>query len=73
MIFCICLGGLSVAVPGELRGYKEAYDKYGGKVPWKRLFEPSIKICKEGFKVFPYLANLIKRNEDAVRASLGLR
>lgn len=68
-----CLGGLSVAVPGELRGYWEAYKKYGGKVPWKRLFEPSIKICKEGFKVFPYLANLITKNEVTIRASPGLR
>lgn len=38
---------MAVAIPGELLGYWEAHQKYG-RVAWKELFEPSIKLCEEG-------------------------
>jgi gamma-glutamyltranspeptidase/glutathione hydrolase/leukotriene-C4 hydrolase len=45
------IGGLSVGVPGELRGFEEAYKRYGGGVSWERIFEPSIKLAEKGWHV----------------------
>lgn len=43
-------GGTAVAVPGQPRGLKALHQKYG-KLSWRELFEPSIKMAREGFVI----------------------
>ncbi|CAN0901414.1 Glutathione hydrolase 3 [Linum grandiflorum] len=52
------LGPLSMGVPGEIAGLYQAWLQYG-RLPWNTLFQPAIKLAKDGFVVAPYLANSI--------------
>lgn len=49
-------GGRSVGVPGALRAMAMAHAR-GGKLPWAKLFEPAIRLARDGFDVSPRLAN----------------
>ncbi|XP_047488564.1 scoloptoxin SSD14-like isoform X2 [Penaeus chinensis] len=60
-------GGLAVAVPGELRGYRELYDRFGGNLPWAELLEPTIKLCEEGHLVNWHMARALKFNADDIK------
>lgn len=53
-----------MGVPGEVHGYWTAYKKFGGKVPWKDLWAPTIKLCREGLKVSPALASALNTTAD---------
>jgi gamma-glutamyltranspeptidase/glutathione hydrolase/leukotriene-C4 hydrolase len=53
-------GGLAVGVPGEIAGYGAASQMFG-KLPWKRLFQESINMTKNGIPVPPELANRIQK------------
>ncbi|CAG7717359.1 unnamed protein product [Allacma fusca] len=59
-------GSLSVAVPGELKGYWEIYKKFGGGVKWETLFQPTIKLCEDGFEVDSHTANALQVRRDDI-------
>lgn len=65
-------GILSVAVPGELKGYAELHKKYG-RLPWKTLIQPTIDLCRSGHIVTDYLARVLKLKEQAILKSPSLR
>ncbi|KAH7667818.1 Gamma-glutamyltransferase protein, partial [Dioscorea alata] len=65
-------GALSAGVPGEIAGLHAAWLKYG-RLTWKSLFQPSIKLARDGFTVTPYFESILKDTEDAIMADPGLR
>ena len=61
-----------MAVPGELLGYWEAHQRFG-KLDWRTLFQPAIKLCKEGSIINSYLAEHIKNKEHFIKKEPTLR
>uniref|UniRef100_A0A182MZ66 Gamma-glutamyltransferase n=1 Tax=Anopheles dirus TaxID=7168 RepID=A0A182MZ66_9DIPT len=59
-------GGLAIAVPGELKGYWEMHQKYG-RLAWKELVEPTVRLCREGHQVTGYLERILKGREQRIR------
>ncbi len=60
------VGGRSVGTPGTVKLLWDTHHKYG-KLEWKKLIEPVIKIAQQGFIISPRLASLIEN--DAERLS----
>uniref|UniRef100_A0A0E0FGA2 Gamma-glutamyl transferase n=1 Tax=Oryza nivara TaxID=4536 RepID=A0A0E0FGA2_ORYNI len=65
-------GALAMGVPGELAGLHAAWSRYG-RLPWKDLFAPAIKLARDGFTVVPPVAGALKEAERDVLADPGLR
>lgn len=53
------LGGLAVAVPGELRGLHHLHKSYG-RLPWNTIIRPSVEIADKGFLIGTFLSQQIK-------------
>ncbi|KAJ7383858.1 hypothetical protein OS493_025734 [Desmophyllum pertusum] len=60
-----------IGIPGELRGFEIAWKKYG-RLPWKDLFQPAIKIATEGFLATPALLAAVEKNAPNVTNDPGL-
>ena len=54
--------GMAVAVPGLLRGLELAHREHG-RLPWRELFQPAIRLAERGFAVSPRLHALLAGNK----------
>jgi gamma-glutamyltranspeptidase len=59
------ISGLSVAVPGELKGLEKMHQIYG-RLPWKQLFLPAIQLAMEGWEVNAILAARIQSGSHVI-------
>ena len=50
------IGGRSAGVPGALAAMAEAHNRWG-KLPWAELFQPAIRLARDGFTVSARLHN----------------
>jgi gamma-glutamyltranspeptidase/glutathione hydrolase len=55
------VGGLPVGVPGLVHMLEQAHKKYG-RLPWRLLFEPAIKMAQNGFHISKRLHAMVKRD-----------
>ena len=63
--------GRSVGVPGAVRMLELAHRRHG-RLPWRRLFEPAIRLAESGFPMSPRLNRLLER-ESALRNNPAAR
>ncbi len=64
--------GRSVGVPGVLRALRLLHDAQG-RLPWAELFEPAIRLAREGFPVSPRLHALLAGDRDLRRQPAAAR
>lgn len=58
-------GGKSVGVPGNLRMMAKVHERHG-KLPWARLFDPAIRLAREGFAITPRLYRSLSANRGNI-------
>ncbi|XP_066500105.1 glutathione hydrolase 5 proenzyme-like [Hoplias malabaricus] len=59
---CSEAGTQWMGVPGEIRGYERVHHLYG-RLPWAKLFEPTIRLAREGVKI----SNIVARYLPKIR------
>eukprot|EP01088_Endostelium_zonatum_P015666 TRINITY_DN3954_c0_g1_i1.p1 TRINITY_DN3954_c0_g1~~TRINITY_DN3954_c0_g1_i1.p1 ORF type:complete len:432 (-),score=55.24 TRINITY_DN3954_c0_g1_i1:78-1373(-) len=65
-------GAVAVAVPGEIAGLEVAWKRYGS-LPWATLFQPAIKLAREGWNVHKLLAERIASYSKEIKADFMLQ
>jgi len=58
----VVASGRSVGVPGTVRGWHEALDRYGA-LSFKQVLAPAISVASKGFKVNDNFSHLVQENE----------
>ncbi|MFV3128189.1 gamma-glutamyltransferase [Niveispirillum sp. KHB5.9] len=61
-------GGLSVGVPGNIRLIELAHARHG-KLPWRALFQPAIKLARDGYVVTPRMVKYLKEQTPLLKVS----
>ena len=60
-------GPTAAGVPGTVSGLWAMHDRYG-KLPWKDIVEPAIKLASQGFPVTPWLHDGLTKSADKFRS-----
>ncbi len=55
------IGGIAAGTPGLLAMLQQAHNKHG-KLPWRDLFQPAIKLAEKGFPISPRLRQMLARD-----------
>ncbi|XP_058468197.1 glutathione hydrolase 1 proenzyme-like isoform X2 [Malaya genurostris] len=58
-------GPLSIATPGELKGYWEAHKRFG-KLSWREIIQPTIDICRKGFEMSKHMYDSLHTNSKVL-------
>ncbi|RKP35006.1 gamma-glutamyltranspeptidase [Dimargaris cristalligena] len=66
------VGGLAVAIPGEIRGFEAAHRQYG-RLPWSELFAPAVRLARDGFVVDEILGLILELKKDRILNDPGFR
>ena len=61
-----------MGTPGEVKGLYTAWKMFG-RMSWKDLFVPAIRLCEEGFPVIASLAYAIHTYGGVIRKDAHLR
>lgn len=70
--FDAVVGGRSVGAPGVVRLLEMVHGRYG-KLGWANLFDPAIRLARDGFVVSPRLAALVADDADKLGAQASTR
>lgn len=65
-------GGVSIATPGEIKGYWQAHQMFGN-LKWSTLFQPAIEMCNNGFLLPGTQAKYVRFCEKHIRENCGMR
>ena len=68
------LGGLAIAVPGEVHGLRRAWREYH-QLPWETLVQPAIDLARDGFPISTAVAEVLSEKDMVmkVKNDSGLR
>lgn len=66
------VGGLAIAVPGELRGYGELHRKFG-RLDWAEIVKPTADLCRRGHRVNSYMARVLKSYSTMIKNEPSMR
>ena len=68
------LGGLAIAVPGEVHGLRRAWREYH-QLPWETLVQPAIDLARDGFPISTAVAEVPSEKDMVLKVKnySGLR
>lgn len=65
-------GALAVGTPGFVAGMAYLHKKWG-KLPWKKVIEPAIAAARDGFTVYPSLAEKLASSTESLAKDAYLK